>query len=63
MTICSVCAGTGKPISGNPCICGGSGTQADEMAGLRQYIYKLEARLRAINKMPESKSISGLGAK
>lgn len=33
---CSVCAGTGKPVSGGDCICGGNGTIHGELDGLRQ---------------------------
>lgn len=33
--LCSVCAGTGKPVSGLPCICAGVGTQNAETDGLR----------------------------
>lgn len=32
---CHVCCGDGTPISGLPCICGGSGTHRDEVIGLR----------------------------
>ena len=42
---CSVCAGTGKPVSGLPCICSGRGSQAAEMEGLRQQVAELEEAL------------------
>lgn len=42
MSECSVCAGTGKPVSGLPCICGGTGRQSDEMHGLRLQIQQLQ---------------------
>lgn len=41
--LCSVCAGTGKPISGLPCICDGIGTQTSEMHGLRVELFKTQA--------------------
>ncbi|MGH9968780.1 MAG: hypothetical protein ACREBG_13255 [Pyrinomonadaceae bacterium] len=37
---CSVCAGTGTPLCGKPCICGGAGTEAEEIKGLRMELYK-----------------------
>lgn len=43
---CSVCGGTGKPVSGLRCICGGKGTQAAEVDGLRQRIFDLERALK-----------------
>ena len=39
---CGVCAGTGKPVSGKPCICKGVGTLHAENLGLREYIHDLE---------------------
>jgi len=38
--VCSVCSGTGKPISGKVCICGGLGTIYAEMDGLRKALYE-----------------------
>lgn len=38
---CSACAGTGTPVSGRPCICGGVGTQSAELQGLRELAYQL----------------------
>lgn len=35
--VCSECAGTGKPVSKQPCICDGIGTQAAELQGLRKF--------------------------
>jgi hypothetical protein len=40
---CDVCAGEGTPISGRPCVCGGSGTHADEVVGLRTLLIHSEA--------------------
>lgn len=40
--LCSVCAGTGKPVSGILCICGGAGTQSAEVRGLRQELFRLQ---------------------
>lgn len=42
---CSVCAGTGKPVSKRPCVCGGSGTIHGEMEGLRQELLASQSRL------------------
>jgi hypothetical protein len=39
---CDVCAGTGKPVSGKPCICGGTGSNIDEKVGLRRRVHELE---------------------
>ncbi len=39
---CSVCAGSGKPVSGKPCICGGVGTEQAELQGFRARCYELE---------------------
>jgi hypothetical protein len=46
--MCDVCAGTGKPISGKPCICGGEGTSTAERVGLRKRIMQLEYALEAV---------------
>ena len=40
--VCDCCAGTGKPISGKPCICGGTGTIIGELAGFRTRVKELE---------------------
>ena len=48
--MCSVCAGTGTPVSGLPCVCGGTGREGDEIMGLRRLVHETEAerdRLRA----------------
>ena len=39
---CSVCAGTGQPQSGKPCICGGAGTAVAEAQALREILYDVE---------------------
>lgn len=39
---CSVCAGSGTPVSGRPCICDGEGTASAEMLGLRKRCIELE---------------------
>ena len=53
--VCSVCAGTGKPISGKPCICGGAGTIYAELQGFRERVYDLEAvRTPDAEPLPES---------
>jgi len=43
---CDACAGTGKPVSGLPCICGGSGKASDAMDGLRVEVYENEYALQ-----------------
>jgi hypothetical protein len=45
--LCAVCAGTGKPTSGKPCACGGSGKACDEAQGIREMYVKLEQQLAA----------------
>lgn len=40
--MCDVCADTGKPLSGLPCICGGTGSGGDEKAGLRLHCFNLD---------------------
>lgn len=39
---CDVCSGTGKPVSGLPCICGGTGSNIDEKVGLRRKVHEME---------------------
>ncbi len=46
---CTVCLGTGKPISGKPCICGGGGKAADEVFGLREVVHAQERLLDKLN--------------
>ena len=43
--VCGVCAGTGTPLSGLPCICKGLGTQDAEVIGLRERVFDLERNL------------------
>lgn len=43
--VCDACAGTGQPVSGKPCICGGSGYSHDEKAGLRRRLHETELQL------------------
>lgn len=45
---CDVCTGTGKPLSGRPCICAGEGTSSAEKAGLRTRIVLLEDECMAL---------------
>lgn len=47
--MCSCCAGTGNPISGLPCICGGVGTAWAETNGLRLALYQAHSKLEATN--------------
>jgi hypothetical protein len=43
VALCSVCVSTGKPATSDlPCICGGAGTQAAELAGFREEFFKLQ---------------------
>lgn len=39
--ICDACAGTGKPTSRRPCMCGGTGKMSDAVCGLRAEIVRL----------------------
>jgi len=52
---CDVCVGSGLPLSGKPCIFGGSGYSHDEKAGLRRRVYELalqnEAMRNALEKI------------
>ncbi|MGH9968460.1 MAG: hypothetical protein ACREBG_11615 [Pyrinomonadaceae bacterium] len=50
---CSVCAGTGVPFCGKPCICGGAGIEAEEIKGLRMELYKANERDRDIRERAE----------
>lgn len=43
--VCSVCAGTGKPVSGLPCICGGEGTAYAELQGFRVLTFKQDEEI------------------
>lgn len=44
---CDVCAGTGTPTSGKPCICAGTGKASQAFMQLRIDYYDLESRLAA----------------
>lgn len=48
---CDVCAGTGKPVSGLPCICGGTGSNIDEKAGLRRKVHEMELQIGEFQKI------------
>lgn len=51
--MCSSCAGTGKPISGGGCMCGGTGRASDAVAYLLERVVDLEsARVRLSRKTP-----------
>lgn len=39
---CGVCAGTGTHENGQPCVCGGKGTQRAELHGLRLEVIRLQ---------------------
>ena len=43
---CDVCCG--DPISDKPCICGGTGTNADEKMGLRNALYQTQKELKEL---------------
>jgi hypothetical protein len=49
--MCNVCAGTGDPGTGKPCICGGRGTQTAELQGFRERVYELEADAERYNEL------------
>ena len=40
--MCDVCAGTGKPLSNKPCMCGGTGKMSDAARYLRRELTKLQ---------------------
>jgi hypothetical protein len=40
--MCDCCGGSGTPVSGKPCICGGQGTCGAERVGLRTELHKLQ---------------------
>lgn len=53
--VCNTCCG--EPISGKPCICGGTGRSSDEVAGLRgeliknqELVYDLSGELEELKK-------------
>jgi len=54
LVMCSVCAGTGRPISGRPCICEGFGTQEAELQGFRGRVLVLESALKKLDKLTYS---------
>ena len=41
---CTVCAGTGKPVSGKPCICGGHGGIRNQIIGLTREVQRERER-------------------
>jgi hypothetical protein len=50
---CDACGGTGKPISGLDCMCGGTGKMSDAARYLREKVVHLESentRLREVEK-------------
>lgn len=51
--MCSCCAGTGKPVSGLKCVCGGAGTQEAELQGFRESHYNLS---REIERLKEAQT-------
>ena len=53
LAVCDVCAGSGVPLSGKPCICGGSGYSHDEKAGLRRRVLDVQAELDAMTQRAE----------
>jgi hypothetical protein len=44
---CDACCGNGKPISGLPCMCGGSGKKSDAVDVLREELFTTHKRLDA----------------
>lgn len=57
LPLCDVCVGAGTPLSGKPCICGGSGYSHDEKAGLRRKIMELSAEIDELKKTKRSYQI------
>ena len=49
---CSLCVGTGKPLSGLPCICGGAGTEDAELQGFRTALYDAHLKLEIMRAAP-----------
>ena len=45
MDQCDVCCGDGRPISGRPCMCGGSGKMSDTAIYLRERLIEVERQL------------------
>ena len=56
---CDVCAGEGTPISGRPCVCGGSGLHRDEVVGLRTLLHHSEALIADYEAMLKAAGVSG----
>ena len=50
---CSVCAGNGDPTSGRECVCGGIGTEAAEILGLRATAIEMAARVAELEREVE----------
>lgn len=44
--VCNVCLGTGTPVAGGDCICGGSGTHSGEFLGLHKALRDAQLQLR-----------------
>ena len=44
---CDICAGTGTPLSGGPCTCGGTGRARDVLVCVREQLAALRERLAA----------------
>lgn len=55
--ICDCCLGSGKPISGKPCMCGGTGRMSDAVFYLRERIAQLEAESAAGWKKAEDNAL------
>jgi hypothetical protein len=45
--LCDACGGTGEPISGRPCGCGGTGSALDMLCYVRLRVFELEREARA----------------
>lgn len=52
--MCDACAGSGTPISGRPCMCGGSGHAADAVIHLRGALAAEEVRADRLRAMVPS---------
>lgn len=55
-TLCDVCAGTGKPVSGKRCACGGSGKAFDAAAYFRVALLDANAQIERLREAEAEQS-------
>lgn len=48
LDVCDVCTGSGKTLSGVPCMCGGTGRMSNAAYYLREQLVKTQLRLERI---------------